>query len=133
MNGMIANKLKKISPFDIIRHINEKTDFEFDMSDYNNWMINRGLSFTKDTIFYANIVNQNYNLDKDLQYKFLFNGIPKGKRFGKWEKKTSNDEIIDILADYFCINKRVAHEYLLLLNDEQLLYIKNKIMRGGTK
>lgn len=124
---------KKISPFDIIRHINEKTDLDFELSDYNGWMINRGLSFVKDTIFYSNIVNQNYSLDKDIQYKFLYNGIPKGKRFGKWEKKLSNDEIIDILADYFNINKRVANKYLALLTEEQLIYIKNKIMRGGIK
>ncbi len=125
---------KKVSPFDIIKHINEKTDLDFDVAkDYIPFIINRGLSFIKDTIFFANITNRYAFLDKDMQYTFLYNAIPKGRRYGKWERKKESDDVISMIADYFCINNTQATAYLELLNNEQLEFIHNKTMRGGKK
>ncbi len=128
---MTSKLPKKLTPFDIIRHINEKTDVEFSPSEYVPFVINRGLSFVKDTIFFANIVNRYSSLDKDVQYDFLYNGIPKGKRYGSWVSKKDTDATLSMVADYFCINNKHASAYLELLNDEQLEFIHNKTMRGG--
>ena len=87
----------------------------------------------KDTIFYANEVNKLSNQPKELQYDFYFNGIPKGKRFGKWIKKEEVDEKIEVLQAYFNINKRVAAAYAAITSDEQLKIIKDKMFKGGRK
>jgi hypothetical protein len=118
------------SPFDIAKHISEKTDLDFSISEYSPWMINRIFSNTMDTVFFANEMNEYYELDKDIQYSFYYNGIPKAKRFGKWNKKEKNTDL-ELLAKYFCINIKHAERYLSILSAEQLSIIKNKMLRGG--
>jgi hypothetical protein len=121
-----------ISPFDIVNHINNKSELEFSMSDYKSWMITRALSNTMDTLFYANEMNQQYHLDKDIQYRFYYDGIPKGKRFGKWNKKEKTEDA-ELVRDYFNINIQHAQQYLSLLSDEQLKTIRETMLKGGRK
>lgn len=120
-----------ISPFDIVKALNEKTDLEYDIKDYSPWMINKSLSFIKDTIFFANEMNKSFNLDKDIQRDFYKYGIPRGKRFGKWEKQLKVPELVEKIAEYFCINKNVATQYVSLLSDSELKQLQEKMIRGG--
>ena len=120
-----------VSPFDIAKALNEKTEFEYSIKDYSPWMINKILSLTKDTIFFANEMNKNYQIDNDMQRDFYLNGVPKGKRYGKWHKKINDNSVIDLISAYFCINKSVAAQYALLLSEEHLQQIKQKMSRGG--
>ena len=53
---------------------------------YNSFMVNRGLSYFKDTVIFANEMNRNHHLDSRLQFDFLINIIRKRKRFSKWIK-----------------------------------------------
>lgn len=119
------------SPFDIIRALNEKSDLEYTDSDYVPFIVNRGLSFIKDTLFFANEMNKYAHLEKSQQNDFYKFGIPKGKRFGKWIKKVESDETLDFIANYFCINKNVAAQYAQLLSAEHLQQIQEKMSRGG--
>jgi hypothetical protein len=86
-----------------------------------------------DTVFFANEMNQRAHLDKDQQFDFYLNAVPKGKRWGKWAKADKLEENLSNIMNYFCINKSVAEQYLKLLSDEQLEEIKESQNYGGKK
>lgn len=120
------------SPFDYVKSFNTKVSIWEDDngSGYSPFMVNKSLSFMQDCIFVSNEMNRLHNLNERQQHDFYFNIIPKGKRYGSWIKKESNPDV-QIIADYFSINNRLAEKYLSLLSDEQLLIIKNKMNTGG--
>jgi len=125
-----------MTPFDIINSINNKTRFEWDEDaekTYAAFIVNRGLSFNLQTVLYASMMNQFPGLAKQLQYDFYFNGIPKGKRFDKWQKKLEVSPDIQVLQDFYGINIDRAAEALKLLSTEQLDMIKQKMNKGGRK
>ena len=74
-----------MSPFEYLKAINEtKKDIMVDdiaEKEYNPFIINRGLSFFKDTILYANEMNIHHHLDHRVQFDFFINIIRKKKRF----------------------------------------------------
>jgi len=125
-----------MTPFDIINTINNKTKLEWDEvteKTYSPFIINRGLSFNMQTVLFANMMNQYPQLEKRMQYDFYFNGIPKGKRFDKWQKKLDAEKNVKLLQDFFDINIDRATEALKLLSNEQLDMIKQKMNKGGRK
>lgn len=120
------------SPFDIIKHINEKSDLEFDIKDYNQWMINRGLSNTLDTVFFAEVMNRySQQLDKDMQYAFYLHGVPKGRRFGKWHKADAINSNVELIMQRYCVNRQVAEQYLKVMSDSALQQLQEKMRKGG--
>lgn len=120
------------SPFDIIKHINEKSDLEFDIKDYNPWMINRGLSNTLDTVFFAEVMNRySQQLDKDMQYAFYLHGVPKGRRFGKWHKADAINSNVELIMQRYCVNRQVAEQYLKVMSDSALQQLQEKMRKGG--
>lgn len=125
-----------MTPFDIINSINNKTKLDWDdvtEKSYTPFMINRGLSFNMQTVLFANEMNQFPQLDKKMQYDFYFNGIPKGKRFDKWQKKLAVDDDVKLIMSFYDINIQRAEEYLKLLSSEQIDVIKQKMKQGGIK
>lgn len=100
------------------------------MKDYNAFIINRGLSNNIQTVLFANEMNRYNFIPKDWQYSFFWNGIPKGKRFDKWAKKTS-DDVIETIQSCYHINKLRAEEYAKILTAEQIDLIKQKLKKGG--
>ena len=125
-----------MTPFDIINSINNKTKLDWDdvtEKSYTPFMINRGLSFNIQTVLFANEMNQFPQLDKKMQYDFYFNGIPKGKRFDKWQKKLAVDDDVKLIMSFYDINIQRAEEYLKLLSSEQIDVIKQKMKQGGIK
>ena len=124
-----------MSPFDFLNSINEtKVDLFTDPQaekDYSSFMINRGLSYFPDTVFYANEMNQHAELPKKMQFDFLMNSIPKRKRFSKWHKKeASTEQLIAIMACYK-YNEERALEVLSILSNEQIKIIEEKMNKGG--
>jgi len=99
-------------------------------SDYNSFMINRGLSYFPDTIMYANEVNLLSDLDDDIKYDYLINSIRPRKRFSKWAKKT-DDKNLKLVMEYYNYNIEKARSALLILNESDLENIKQKMNRGG--
>jgi len=133
-------KIKALySPFDFINSINANKSL-FSGSDnpeqvekeYNPWMVNRGLSYFSDTIQMANIVNQNYHLDKKLQYDFLINTIRPKVRRSKWFKKEQDDDL-DVIKEAYGYSERKAEVALSLLSPDQLKSIKKRLHKGGLK
>lgn len=120
------------SPFDIIKHVNEKTPLEFDMKDYSPWMINRGMSNTLDTLFFSEVMNRySQVLDKDMQYAFYLNGVPKGKRFGKWHKADAINSNVELIMQRYMVNRQVAEQYLKVMSESALQQLQEKMRKGG--
>jgi len=125
-----------MSPFDFLNAINfTKEDlFEKDpqaAKDYNAFLINRGLSYFPDTVFYANQMNQQSGLDKDMQFFFFLNIISKKKRFSKWSKKDPETETLQLVKEYYGYSSEKATEALKILSEENLIMIKEKLYKGG--
>ena len=111
-----------MSPFDIINIINEKKEHDTGevLADYAPFIVNRGLSNTMDTLFFAAEMSKYAHLGKDVQFAFYLNGIPKGKRFGKWNKppKAEDIELINKVCNAYSVNEKIAKRYLTLLSEE---------------
>lgn len=127
-----------MNPFDFVNDINlGKKDIitnsdnpELAEKTYNPYLTNKSLSYFPDTVQYANMMNMNSHLDHLLQYSFLINIVRKRKRFSKWHKSNS-DEDLQAVIDYYGYSVNKAKEALKILDDEQLVTIKTKLMRGG--
>ena len=127
-----------MNPFDFVNSINDSKknlmvgteNDELAEKGYNPFLINKAFSYFIDTILYANEINQYSHLDNKLQYEYYLNGIPKKKRFSKWAKKSEDNDIQAIIEYYGCNYSRAA-EILMIINNNQLDWIKNKLQKGG--
>ena len=128
------------SPFDYINSISHtKKDLIKDSEDpvraekdYNAYLVNKGLSYFIDTILFANEMNSHHHLDAKLQNDYLINTIRPKKRFAKWVKKLSEDDL-ELVKLYYGYNDEKARQALSILSDDQLTLIKKKQEKGGTK
>jgi len=102
------------------------------IKEYSPYVINRCLSGHIDCILFANEMNMNSHLDKDMQYSFYLNSLRKRKRFSPWLRK---DKVKDLecIKQYYGYNNEKASQALKLLNKEQLDFIKKRLETGGTK
>jgi hypothetical protein len=100
--------------------------------EYAPYIINRCLSGHIDTILFANEINMNSHLDKDMQYSFFLNTIRKRKRFSPWLRK---DKIKDLecVKSYYGYSNEKASQALKILSKEQINFIKQRLEIGGTK
>lgn len=125
-----------MSPFDFLNAINTTKENLFETNqqagkDYKPFLINRGLSYFPDTIFYANQMNQHSGLDKDMQFFFFLNIISRKKRFSKWSKKDAETESLELVKEYYGYSSEKATEALKVLSEENLIMIKEKLYKGG--
>lgn len=120
------------SPFEFVTSINSTKKYILeDEKDYKAFLVNRSLSYFPDTALMANEMNIHHQLDPKLQYDFLINIVRKKKRFSKWAKaETLND--IDSVKEYYGYSNEKAKSALLLLTNEQIELIKTRIYKGGT-
>lgn len=123
-----------LSPFDFINSINYTKDDlladELAEKHYNSYVINKGLSFSADTVIQANEMNSRPHLGKKMQYQFLINTIRPRKRYNKWVK-AEKIEAIDVVKSYYGYSTEKAHQVLSILNPQQLSYLKQKLEKGG--
>ena len=128
--------MTKISPFDFIKSINEKTGnmMEIDSEserDYIPFVVNRGLSFSADTLLYANEMNCMPMTDKRMQYDYLYHSVRKRKRYDKWVKPEVLDEdILKAVMMTYKVGSKRAVEYIRLLSEDQKTSILKS--KGGS-
>jgi len=127
-------KAPAISPFDFINAIHHSKENlivdDWSEKQYNPYIINRGLSFGNDTVIPANEMNSRPHLDKKLQFSFLINTIRPKKRFNKWIK-AEPVEAIEVIKEYYGYSTEKARQVLPLLSDQQLDYLRTKLIKGG--
>ena len=129
-----------VSPFDYVASIttskkNMMRDTENDTlaeKDYNPWIVNKALSYFKDTALIANEINVQHHLPKRAQYEFLINIVRPNKRWAKWVKDENNEDL-DIICEYYRCNSKIGREYLSLLSKDQITIIKKELDKGGNK
>lgn len=130
----IEEKKPQISPFDFITSISSSKENlmidEWSENQYNPYLINLGLSYSPDTIFYANEMNINHSLSKKQQYNFLLEAIRPKKRFNKWIK-AEPEENLKLIQDYFNYGLSKARKALEVLSYEDIENIKMKMNKGG--
>ena len=107
-------------------------DLSENIKEYSPYIINKCLSGQVDSILFANEMNMNHSLDKDMQYSFYLNIIRKRKRFSPWLRK---DEIQDLeyVKKYYGYSNEKAYQALKILSREQINFIKQRLETGGTK
>lgn len=124
-----------MGPFDIIKNISEKKINSTENSEFNAayvpFLINKGLSFFVDTLFYVNDMNMYPSLTKKQQHDYLYYSIKQKKRFAKWPKKIQENEDLELVKQFFGYNNEKAKTALLLLNETQLKKIKESFIKGG--
>jgi hypothetical protein len=118
------------SPFDYVNSVNNKKYLDPESKDYVPFIVNRSFSFIKDTIFFANEMNQRPSLSKTCQYDFYYYGLPASKRWGKWAKKIKTDNIKNVQEYYQC-SYRKAVEIVKILTKPQLKAIAKALEKGG--
>jgi hypothetical protein len=109
-----------------------KEDLSENIQEYSPYIINRCLSGNIDCIMYANEMNINHQIDKDMQYSFYLNSLRKRKRFSPWLRK---DKIKDLecIKQYYGYSNEKASQALKILNKEQINFIKQRLETGGMK
>ena len=100
--------------------------------EYAPFIINKCLSGQIDCVLFANEMNMNHHLDKDMQYLFYLNSLRKRKRFSPWLRK---DKITDLecVKRYYGYSNEKASQALKILTKEQINFIKQRLETGGSK
>jgi hypothetical protein len=125
------------NPFDYLNAIlqNKKNLIVDDLTEkeYEPFLMNRGLSYHRDCILFANEMNLRSFLDKKLQFSFLINTVRSQKRpFAKWVKPEKKDDLSCIKQVYGFSNSK-ALEASRILSKEQIQQLKEQTDIGGLK
>ena len=128
-----------MTPFDFLNEINYgKNNLMADDEDhqvekqYIPFIVNKGLSYSMDTVIHANEMNIRPNTPKKLQFDYLINTIRRNKRFPKWIKLEENEQL-KLIMEYYGYNVHRAKEVLPLHAIDQINQIKEKLDKGGVK
>jgi len=119
-----------MNPFDYVNSINSSSKENLMVDEvaekaYNPWLINKALSYFKDTVLYANEINMHSHLSNRMQYDYYLNTIKPGKRFSKWAKSTENEDI-DLICELFNYNRKKAKTALKLIDKKELERFRKK-------
>ena len=122
---------------EVLNSINHKKESIMDEDhlaekEYVPFVVNRCLSYFPDTILYVNQMNQYCSLDKNMQFDYLRLSIRKRKRFSKWLKRESVEDL-DLIKEYFSYSDVKAREALNILTPEDINKIRQNSYRGGKK
>lgn len=128
-------KSGELGLFDIVNNIYEKRGGFLppsELKEYQPFIVNRALSQHRDLIHLANEMNILYNIDKDMHYAFLYFGVPKRRRYGKWAKNEDDKAKIAVIQEYYGYSYCRAKEVLPLLASK-INELKQRLERGGKR
>ena len=102
------------------------------VKQYPPFIVNKCLAGHIDCIMFANEMNKNHQLDKDMQYSFYLNSLRKKKRFSPWLRKDKIDDL-ECVKNYYGYSTEKALQALKILSSEQINFIKQRLETGGRK
>ena len=102
------------------------------VKQYPPFIVNKCLAGHIDCIMFANEMNKNHQLDKDMQYSFYLNSLRKKKRFSPWLRKDKIDDL-ECVKNYYGYSTEKALQALKILSSEQIKFIKQRLETGGRK
>lgn len=104
---------------------------ELDEKEYVPFLVNRALSNHVDCILNVNQINM-FNVDKRMQYDFLFFSTRKYKRkFQPWNKKNSDSKEFLAVKEFFGYPDERTKEIMDILSEDQISFIIQKMYKGG--
>ena len=106
------------------------TDDESVEKGYTPFVVNRCLSYFIDTVLYANEMNRRPETDKKMQFDYLQRSIRKNKRYSKWLKQESVENL-DIIKQYYGYSDTKAKEVMDILTADDIEYMRNRLNIGG--
>ena len=125
-----------MNPFEFINSINttKQNIMVDDITEkaYNPFIVNRSLSYFKDTVLFANEMNINHHIDNRLQFDFFINIVRKKKRFSKFMKPETVSDV-EVVKEYYGYSNEKAKSALTLLTSDQINELKKKVYKGGRK
>jgi hypothetical protein len=98
---------------------------------YVPFIINRGLSYFKDTVLFANELNIKNNLPPRMQYDFYRNIVTPKKRFSKWGKKEKTSDDIKVIKELYNYSQEKAESVYKILTQEQIKKLHKITQKGG--
>ena len=123
-----------MNPFEFINSINttKQNIMVDDITEkaYNPFIVNRSLSYFKDTVLFANEMNINHHIDNRLQFDFFINIVRKKKRFSKFMKPETVSDV-EVVKEYYGYSNEKAKSALTLLTSDQINELKKKVYKGG--
>ena len=120
-----------MNPFDVLNSVNHNKKDILDAENekqYPSFMVNRGLSYFRDTVLLANEMNRNHHLDGRLQFDFLRNAIRARKRFSKWAKKAKMDNI-DVIKEAYGYSTAKAEAVSDLFTQQDIDNLSQKLSK----
>ena len=124
--------------FDYVKSINQTKENMMRGTDnddlaeksYEPFLTNRSLSYFIDTVLLANEMNMRQDADKKLQYEYFLNSVRPRKRFAKWVKSNTDNDL-EIIMEYHQCSLQKAREYGRILTDDMLSVMRKKLEKGG--
>lgn len=114
-----------ITPYSFINSINGNKTQPY-TSAYVPFITARTMSYFSDTIVYAALVNEYQIKDPEMHYDLFQSAVRPRRRFAKWGKPTKDPDL-DMISEYFQINKERAAEYKAHLKINDLKIIADQI------
>lgn len=114
---------------DILNSINDSKKNLIDQDEnseklYLPFVVNKCMSYFMDTILFSNEMNKNWHIDHKLQYDYFLNSVRKRKRFSKWIKNESSDDL-DLIKFHFNYSHSKAKEALEILGESGVQEIRD--------
>jgi len=142
-------EMNKVTPFTFINSINDgrkgkhlledcKADQSLEASNpdsieksYVPFVINRSLSYFKDTVIFANEMNIWHTLPNRMQYDFYRNMVTAKRRFSKWSKKANVSADIEIIQKEYGYSREKAEAVYPIFNKNEINKLYKKHDKGG--
>jgi hypothetical protein len=127
---------KKFSPFDFVNDLTEHKQNLFNEeteAQYSPWLIDQALSFNPDCLFWVNEINKYPDIPKKAQHDFYLNILVKRRRYGRWVKRDSFSDDLQLVKDIFGYSTQHALAALEILTEDQLAQLRTKKDKGGNE
>tara|TARA_R100001463_G_C3479558_1_gene216793 strand:+ start:275 stop:670 length:396 start_codon:yes stop_codon:yes gene_type:complete len=106
------------------------TEDESVEKEYTPFVVNRCLSYFIDTVLYVNEMNRLPHTDKKMQFDYLLSSIRKNKRYSKWLRRES-EENLDLIKQFYGYSDPKAREILDIITEDDIVWMKQMINTGG--
>lgn len=118
--------------FDILKDINYTKSYllhkdESFEKEYNDFMVNRYLSMSPETVFESNFMNKYSSIPKLAKYLFLSDVIEKKDRFLKYiksDKDSEDNKMLSYIQEFYYVGKDEAKMLLETITEEEKKFIK---------
>ena len=106
------------------------TEDESVEKEYTPFVVNRCLSYFIDTVLYVNEMNRFPHVDKKMQFDYLRTSIRKNKRYSKWLRRES-EENLELIKRFYGYSDSKARDILDIITEEDIIWMKQMINTGG--